>query len=572
MVIIMAKEKKQIPKTTKKDFFYEITGTLTILLCLILLSELGSVGIFLKNLFKIIFGDFYFIIVFYLIISGILALVKEKWFNFKSLRFNGFIMFICSLLLLVHISFLDIYNIKESSILKDTIDIYKDTLFGIDKNIESFGGGIIGAIFSQIFVVLFNRIGALIFSIIFICLSFSLMTNINLSSIIRFFKFIFNKVKKFFVMIYHYFKNIDFPTRRESVGNYSVLLNLNLLSDIESNQNDLLQLKISNDEKEMLISLIYQLNGFVTNNKLMVGYSQTRYVFTGNFNNIEENKFDTFLNRKIIFYKEQSRLIIEVSNKLKKLLSLKSLLLLSVDSQIPVGIEISDQILYFSPITNQNMLISGSLDSGVKNFLKGFVTSLLFQLKDKFQLTIIDPVEELSDLKFMPNLFFPYNKKIERVDDLLDELSNELEKRLNIVNENECENYLTLNKILENKKIPSLKPIYCIINNLDYFKGKNTNLNQKIIYFLKFGFKAGIHLIMVSRSSGVNSNIIANTKTKLVFKSDTIDQSFEILNSKNGCALNKNGDALMVVDLNIYHIQTPYISDSDFIKIINKFI
>ena len=74
----MAKEKKQIPKNTKKDFFYELSGTLTILLCLVLLSELGTVGIFLKKLFKIIFGDFYFVVVIYLIGQGIFALVKEK--------------------------------------------------------------------------------------------------------------------------------------------------------------------------------------------------------------------------------------------------------------------------------------------------------------------------------------------------------------------------------------------------------------------------------------------------------------------------------------------------------------
>ena len=34
------------------------------------------------------------------------------------------------------------------------------------------------------------------------------------------------------------------------------------------------------------------------------------------------------------------------------------------------------------------------------------------------------------------------------VDDLLDELSNELEKRLNILSEYECDNYINLNKIL----------------------------------------------------------------------------------------------------------------------------
>ena len=61
-MIIVAKEKKLNPKSSKKDFFYEISGTLSILLCLILLSELGTVGTILKILSKVIFGDFYFIV------------------------------------------------------------------------------------------------------------------------------------------------------------------------------------------------------------------------------------------------------------------------------------------------------------------------------------------------------------------------------------------------------------------------------------------------------------------------------------------------------------------------------
>ena len=162
----MAKEKKLIPKTTKKDFYYEISGTLTILLCLVLLSELGTVGIVLKNLFKVIFGDFYFVVVIYLIGQGIYALVKEKWFDFKSIRFNGFLLFLFSLFLIVHISFLDLYMISNQTILSSTLQLYKDAIFS-NKYISSYGGGIMGGISAQIFVVLFNKIGAMIFAIIF---------------------------------------------------------------------------------------------------------------------------------------------------------------------------------------------------------------------------------------------------------------------------------------------------------------------------------------------------------------------------------------------------------------------
>ena len=196
----MAKEKKQIPKTTKKDFFYEITGTLTILLCLVLLSELGTVGLILKNLFKVIFGDFYFVVVIYLIGQGIYALVKEKWFDFKSIRFNGFLLFLFSLFLIVHISFIDLYNIESQTILSSSLELYKDSLFK-DQFISSYGGGIIGAISAQIFVVLFNKVGALIFAIIFMILSISFMTNLSFKSFIYVFTYGFNKGKKILLFI-----------------------------------------------------------------------------------------------------------------------------------------------------------------------------------------------------------------------------------------------------------------------------------------------------------------------------------------------------------------------------------
>ena len=209
MVRNMAKEKKLIPKPTKKDFFYEISGTLTILLCLVLLSELGTVGIILKNLFKVLFGDFYFVVVVYLIGQGIFALVKEKWFDFKSIRFNGFLLFLFSLFLLVHISFIELYDINNQSILAQTIDLYKDSIFQ-GKYIASYGGGIVGAITSQIFVVLFNKVGALIFAIIFLVLSISFMTNLSIKTIGYSANYIFTKTKKCQKNFYNeeYFQNI----------------------------------------------------------------------------------------------------------------------------------------------------------------------------------------------------------------------------------------------------------------------------------------------------------------------------------------------------------------------------
>ena len=77
---------------------------------------------------------------------------------------------------------------------------------------------------------------------------------------------------------------------------------------------------------------------------------------------------------------------------------------------------------------------------------------------------------------------------------------------------------------------------------------------------------------MISRSANTPSSIISNTKTKILLKTSTLEQSFEIIGNKDGCSLIGNGDALMATELNIYHLQLPYISDSDYHRVINKFI
>ena len=571
MVRLMAKEKKLIPKTTKKDFYYEITGTLTILLCLVLLSELGTVGIILKNLFKVVFGDFYFVVVIYLIGQGIYALVKEKWFDFKSIRFNGFLLFLFSLFLLVHLSFLDLYNIKAQTILSSTLQLYKDAIFS-NKYLASFGGGIMGGISSQIFVVLFNKIGALIFAIIFMILSISFMTNLSFKTFIYSFSFILNKTKKVGLFIYRYFKNINYPTKKDTIGKRGLILNINLLTDIPNNSNDLLQQRLSFDEFEAITRLIYQYNGFISEKRMMIGYTQTRYLFIGNFTMIDEKKVDGLLNRNNLFYKDQNRLIIEASNKIKKILTLKTLLLLNDSNDIPIGVELNDLTLYFSPLVHQNILISGENGSGIKTFIKSFVISLIFRLKERFNLILCDYLDEFNDFKYLTNLYYPISKKTEDLDDILDELTVELEKRLNILSESSCDNYLSLNKTLVTKKIEEIKPIFLIINNLDTLRKKNYNINNKLLYFLKFGYKTGIHIIMINRNHGINSMILSNTKTKIMLKTSTIDQSFEIIGSKNGCSLIGNGDALFIHDISIYHIQLPFISDGDFHRVISKYI
>jgi RAB protein geranylgeranyltransferase component A len=77
---------------------------------------------------------------------------------------------------------------------------------------------------------------------------------------------------------------------------------------------------------------------------------------------------------------------------------------------------------------------------------------MIFKLKDNFNLILCDYLDEFSDFKYLTNLYYPINKRVDGLDTLLDEVTVELEKRLNILNEEGMDNYLSLNKVLISKK------------------------------------------------------------------------------------------------------------------------
>ena len=53
---------------------------------------------------------------------------------------------------------------------------------------------------------------------------------------------------------------------------------------------------------------------------------------------------------------------------------------------------------------------------------------MIFKLKDNFSLILCDYLDEFSDFKYLTNLFYPINRKVDGLDDLLDEITIEIEK------------------------------------------------------------------------------------------------------------------------------------------------
>ena len=56
-----------------------------------------------------------------------------------------------------------------------------------------------------------------------------------------------------------------------------------------------------------------------------------------------------------------------------------------------------------------------------------------FDIINRNEYLMIENDDKLNEFKYFPNLFYPISKKEEKFDILIDELTYELEKRLNII-------------------------------------------------------------------------------------------------------------------------------------------
>ena len=145
----MSKEKKRAteeinPKETL--FYYEVMGSIIIILSITILAKLGKVGLLASIFFKILFGDWYWLFVIFILFYWFYLLFMHTKYNFKGNKTVGVIIF--SISILIFSSFpLHRYIISRESggrYLLLVWDFYKSFINGV--NSSYLGGGLIGII------------------------------------------------------------------------------------------------------------------------------------------------------------------------------------------------------------------------------------------------------------------------------------------------------------------------------------------------------------------------------------------------------------------------------------------
>ena len=567
----MAKVKHK-EEVNENDYLYELISFFTIILSIILLGGIGILGFYGNLLLKIVFGEWYFLILFVVIYASLKYLIKGKGIDLHTVSFQGFIFMIIALNLLSHLAIFNSLGLTTNNVFKQTINLYK-TYFNSYNNTYFVGSGIICLVLFQICITLLGKTGVVLMGVSLMLLGTSYLMNKSVFDFFRKFKHYMIIGLKFKGKMRKYINKMT-HLKDDRKPNGSNNVNLSILDDKTPTSNSFLQEEIAKEYDLLIEKVIKDRNLPVKYLEHYVGYCWTTYAFE-----LLSDKLDSRLDilLKIFDYKafymlSSQTLMIDVKNQFKELLTLKNLLLNNEEEYlIPIGENNMRDLIIFDINNYNSLLICGEPESGIKTCIRAFISSIIFSLNHSYKMIILDLYKEYKELSSCgPTISYAY--QMEDINKLIDEEIYEFDKRLEILKYLDVKNYVEANEKITNmnKQINILLPRFIIINvSINLF---NSDILKKIEYLSSFGKKMGINIILISKPKDNLSLLSLNQYNKLIFKISDLSISLKLTNTDIATTLMGKGDFIYMENKKISHGQAAYLSSTDFLKIINKFI
>lgn len=199
----MTKRKRSKDSQKSPKYSVELTGLVLILIGIIGMG-FGYIGSFIKQFMMFLAGEFWFILLFAILILGFSMLFKRKLPNFFSQRLIGIYILFIVILVLGHFKILKI-NPNFSDLMKTTYNNYmnridtinvSDSLFSSGTTSIVIGGGFIGALFAGLLNICFGQTGTKIVLAILGLFTFILIFNITFADVLNKFKPLFKRKEK----------------------------------------------------------------------------------------------------------------------------------------------------------------------------------------------------------------------------------------------------------------------------------------------------------------------------------------------------------------------------------------
>lgn len=575
----MAKEKKRSIENEKEEtlFYHELIGIIFIIFSISILGKLGKIGHFLTNVFKVGFGDWYWVIILFFLFYGLVNLFKHTHFDFKNQRFIGFVFICFGLLIFAHFPLHNYIEETSNAYFSETWRIYKHYL---DTNSSMYlGGGLIGAVMFYIIYYLFGSIGVVLVALLIMLLGLSLIIKMP---IIEMFKNIGTKTRKLtrFTGNFSKFFKYELGAKEEkpkeekkSIFAKAQSIQLKIFEDAPNIMNYSFQEKLALEIRGLIHTVFNNLNIEYKDMGYTISYQITSYKYTifseFNIDNLIE-RLNNVIEEDILIGKENSNLMIQITNKYPQILTIKEILLkqnlLYNNYVIPIGLTYENKLCELDVTHNGNLLLIGSKDSGIKNFVNYFIFAMFVKMNlINYEIEIYDSLNEFYHLE----KFIPIEKDIE-INEYLNKVINLIDSKLEVINNAKTTTIDEYNQKIDidNEAIEKIKRKFIIINATDVDKETYTYFENKIMYITQLGEKAGVNVIYIIRDELYYTTILSSLFIhKIVFKINTSSFSNKIMNNNNAMYLQNRGDAFYLSQVRARRIQTPFVSNKDIEKV-----
>lgn len=510
----MAKRKK---KKEKKKFSYqaELYGILYILIGILGICGYGPCGELICAFSAFLFGCLYFVFLIALIIIGFYILLKKEYPDFFNTKLIGFYILIVGLLMLLHVSYINVEFTGFLGTMKETFTNLMKVFSIVDGanrtlTFQNIGGGMIGGFFVSVFASLFATNGVKIIYYVLIIFGIIIITGISIADVL---KKIVDSSKK---MLPHHTSKEESPL---VTGSHEVKINDNVDNKddgkvVISNLNDLKKAKIvdTNQEEEEPVEKIENVVKPNENYKLppLSLLDEPKKTKNNNQANIESNiqKLEEVLREFGIIGHvvevtvgpaiTQYELELKPGTKLSKLTGINKEISLAlakkdvrIQAPIPgkstVGIEISNEnptTVFVKEIMEKlvheksdnkllvalgkdilskpkyceinktpHLLVAGATGSGKSVCINCILASILMRAKpDEVKLLLVDPKKvELSVFNGVPHLLAPVVTDPKKASVALSKIVKEMEDRYDLFEEKGVKNIGSYNEMIEKK-------------------------------------------------------------------------------------------------------------------------
>ncbi len=592
---MMAKKKTSSSSKKKGKIPVEIIGIIYIVLTILGLLRSGFIGKMVSNFGIFLFGSFYnWGLVFFLIVGGYILLFRAKPKLFSK-KLIGFYLFAIAILSMSHVKYV-MYDTNIGKV------VFEETIANVVAGFNDVnyieGGGMLGAIFSYLFVLAFDVLGSKIVCWALILFGIILVFNVSLASVLK--KVVaFLKPKKsdekekeaeneeetteepkdkrVIISSVNDLNHVNLEEKEEeeeepSTGEYKLpplsLLNVPKKVNTKANEENI----SSNIKLLEQVLTDFDIYGKVV--EAHVGPTVTQYEL--------EIKSGTKVSKILSLNKEialalaakdvriqapipgKSTIGIDIPNKVTTPVSLREVLAAipkeKEDSKLlaVLGKDIMGNPRWMEVNKTPHLLIAGATGSGKSVCVNSVITSILMRAKpDEVKLVMIDPKKvELSMYNGAPHLLAPVVNDPKKASIVLKKIVEEMERRYDLLSDSGTKNIEGYNRMIQRKidsgdlSVKKLPYIVVLIDELaDLMLVAAKEVEDSIMRITQMARAAGIHLIVATQrpSTDVITGVVkANIPSRIAFTVSSSIDSRTILDMTGAEKLIGKGDMLFL--------------------------